>query len=119
VRDVSNPDSSEPHDTDWERELQRLREIYRRKLRAEIVTLDANLREARDAAPAQPKLDAARRHAHRLKGTSGSYGLEASCAALEGIEEQLERVQKGTTRDLRAAWAAIEEALERVRAGLE
>ena len=116
---MSDPGSSDPHDADWQRDLQRLREIYRHKLRGELATLDAKLREARDAAPAQPKLEVARLLAHRLKGTSGSYGLEASCAALEGIEQQLEQLQNGTAPDLRAAWAAIEEALGRARAGLE
>lgn len=119
MRDVSDSGSSDPHDTDWERELQRLREIYRPKLRGELATLGADLREARDAAPTQPKLDAARRLAHRLKGTSGSYGLEASCAALEEIELQLEQLQNRTAPDLRAAWAVIEEQLGRLRAGLE
>jgi len=85
---VSSPDSSDPIDADWERDLQRLRESYRRKLRGEIATLDAN-------------------------------GPEASCAPLEGIEQQLEQLLRRTAPDLHAAWAAIEEALGRVPAGLE
>lgn len=116
---MSDPGPSDPPDSDWERDFQRLREIYRRKLRGQLATLEAILREARDEAPARPKLDAARRLAHRLKGTSGSYRLETSCAALEGIEQQLEQMQSGTAPDPGAAWAAIEEALGRVRAGLE
>ena len=116
---MSDPGSSGPHDADWQRDLQRLREIYRHKLHGELATLDAKLREARDAAPAQPKLEVARLLAHRLKGTSGSYGLDECSAALARIEERLEHLPDAAQPDSDPAWAEIEQALEQARAGLE
>ena len=71
------------------------------------------------AAPASSETaDAAWRLAHRLKGTSGSYGLYELAAQLEAIEESFERARRAhtpATDDERSRAAA---ALERARATL-
>ena len=56
-------------DSDLERDLQRLREAYRVRLRRDLTALESMLRAPRE-------LEAARQLAHRLHGTSGSYGLD-------------------------------------------
>jgi len=109
------PDGPE---TDWDRDFHRLRKRYVSKLHRQLTTLDEMLREARDRTPAAAPLEAARSLTHRMKGTSGTYGLLESFAAMEQIEEQL-----GLLFDLPpdpdAAWLRIESALRRARAELE
>lgn len=102
-------------DPELERELDQLREAYRSKLRREIETLSQKLRDARAAGAAPEPLEAARQLAHRLKGTSGSYGLDASSAALARIEDQLELLP-GLDRG--PIWDRIELALDQARSGL-
>ena len=55
--------------------------------------------------------------AHRLRGTAGTYGLEAASGALEGIEEQLGRLLEGADPDPRPIWSEIERLLRRERRG--
>ena len=98
-------------DSDLERDLQRLREAYRVRLRRDLTALEAMLR-------APPELEAARQLAHRLHGTSGSYGLDECSAALARIVERLEHLPDATQPDSGPAWTEIEQALEQARAGL-
>jgi chemotaxis protein histidine kinase CheA len=107
-----------PGDAAWEREFQRLRDGYRLKLKADLATLDAQLRAAREAGGARPRIEAARRLAHRLKGTAGTYRLDASCAALERIEELLGRLLEAAPPQRASIWAAIGQSLEGARADL-
>jgi len=111
------PSGSDDPEADWEHDLQRLRERYRRKLQPQLATLDELLQEARQETSAERALRAAHQLAHRLKGTSGTYGLQESFAALEQIEEQLGLLLDAAP-DPAAAWARIEKALERARTGL-
>jgi HPt (histidine-containing phosphotransfer) domain-containing protein len=108
VREVSDPD--------LEHDLHDLRDAYRGKLRQQLADLAASLREARNEGPATEGLEAARQLAHRLKGTSGSFGLDATSAALARIEEQLGLLLEGAGPDPGAAWTEIEQALGRARA---
>jgi HPt (histidine-containing phosphotransfer) domain-containing protein len=101
--------------TEWDAELERLRERYRGRLRRDIEALDALLREARTARSA---LEEAHRVAHRLKGTSGSYGLCQSSEALEQIESQLADLLGGPP-DPGAGWNEIEQSLLRARSGVD
>ena len=96
-------------DADLHRDLQRVRQVYRRKLPGKLDQLEALLREARE----QRQFEAARRLAHMLKGTSGSYGLDEFSADLSQIEEGLDRLHEGTQRDASAIWQEIEHALAR------
>jgi len=104
-------------DPDFDRELDRLRAIYRVKLRGELETLAEMLRETRTG-PSETKLAEARALAHRLKGTAGTYGLDESCSALIVIECQLENLPGTRTGDPAAAWAIVERALGKALAGI-
>ncbi|MHC4452850.1 MAG: Hpt domain-containing protein [Planctomycetota bacterium] len=106
---------TEPRGTEWDAELERLREKYRGRLRRDIEALEALLREARTARSA---LEEAQRVAHRLKGTSGSYGLCQSSEALEQIESQLADLLGGAP-DPGAGWNEIDQSLLRARSGLD
>lgn len=108
---------SDDPQADWEHDLQRLRERYRRKLQPQLAALGEVLQQARCDTSAEHALEAAHELAHRLKGTSGTYGMQESFAALEQIEEQLGLLLDATP-DPAAAWARIETALERARTGL-
>ena len=103
-------------DPDLERDLCRLREVYRPKLVEKLAELDGHLRRAREERFAKRQLEAARQLAHTLMGTSGSYGLDEVCAELARIEEQLKRLLENETPDPAAAWTAIEQALGQARA---
>ncbi len=92
--------------------LAEIRTSYRRGLPAKLDALDAALRAARDGG----SLEAARRLAHTLKGTSGSYGFAAFSTALEDIEERIGS-EEGSAE--RVAWDEVEDALRRARAWLE
>jgi HPt (histidine-containing phosphotransfer) domain-containing protein len=101
-----------------EEKLERLRERYREKFERELESLAAQLREAARAGYGRPQLEALQALAHRLMGTSGSYGLETSSAALARMEERLERLLATSEADVGAAWPEIESELAAARAGL-
>jgi chemotaxis protein histidine kinase CheA len=100
-------------------ELERLRERYREKFQRELELLAEQLRDAERAGYGRPQLEAVQGLAHRLMGTSGSYGLESSSAALARMEERLEHLLAATEADVGAAWPEIESELVAARAGLE
>jgi HPt (histidine-containing phosphotransfer) domain-containing protein len=105
-------------DPSWDRDLEHLREKYRGKLREQIATLGEGLRGARESESERAQLETARQLVHRLKGTSGSYGFQESCAALERIEAQLDALLETAPPDLASIWADIEQLLEHARRGL-
>jgi chemotaxis protein histidine kinase CheA len=100
-------------------ELERLRERYREKFERELELLAEQLREAERAGYGRPQLEAIRGLAHRLMGTSGSYGLEASSAALARMEEGLERLLDAAEVEVGVAWPEVESDLAAARAGLK
>ncbi len=103
---------------DVDQELERLRERYREKFERELELLAEQLREAVRAGYGRPQLESVRGLAHRLMGTSGSYGLETSSAALARMEERLEHLLADSEGDAGAAWPEIESELAAARAGL-
>jgi len=102
-----------------DRELERLREQYRAKFARELESLAALLGEAERAGHARDQLESVHGLAHRLTGTSGSYGLAASSAALGRIEARLERLLADPGADAAAAWSEVEAELAAARAGIE
>lgn len=99
-------------DADLQRDLERLREDYRRKLPGKLEQLGALLRGARGAQARGP-LEAARHLAHMLKGTSGSYGFDEISAELSRIEDRLDRLLEWESAESPAVWNEIEQALKR------
>ncbi len=108
---------ADPGDRELLRELARLRDAYRRKLPARLDELEGLLRQAREGGELRP-LEAARGLAHRLHGSSGSYGLDEIAADLQQIEEELERRLGDSTPLEDGSWAVVERALARMRSGL-
>jgi len=98
-----------------EDKLAALRAAYRRALPEQLDAL-ARWLDACTGAGAAGALEDAWHLAHRLKGTSGSYGFVELAAQLETIEEILEgarRIRSPATDDERARAVA---ALGRARA---
>ncbi len=96
-------------------ELGDLLEAYRARLAGELETLAALLHRARRDGSAARQ---AHELAHRLKGTSGTYGLRESSLALARIESLLaERLER--CADPAGSWDEIRRELERARAGLD
>jgi HPt (histidine-containing phosphotransfer) domain-containing protein len=110
---VTDP-GARPRNAELDEKLAALRDEYRRSLPEQLAALATLL-----AAPASPETaDAAWRLAHRLKGTSGSYGFRELATRLETIEESFERARRthtAATDDERSRAAA---ELERARAML-
>jgi chemotaxis protein histidine kinase CheA len=110
---VTDP-GARPRGSAFDEKLAALRDDYRRSLPEQLAALATLL-----AAPASPETaDAVWRLAHRLKGTSGSYGLNELATRLETIEESFERARRThtpATDDERSRAAA---ALERARTTL-
>jgi PAS domain S-box-containing protein len=98
-----------------DQELLALRASYRQSLPAKLDELEALLREARACGAAGEPLVAARERAHQLKGTSGSYGLDAVAASLERIEDALERLPDGAGSEAEELWAEVDAQLHRAR----
>ena len=103
-------ESDKPADQNWENEFRDLCERYRQKLRRELSTLGAHLKGARNGDPGE--LEVARRLAHRLKGTSGSYELTESSACLQRIEDRIAELLESSA-DPAVLWAEIDAELER------
>ena len=106
-RIVADADANEKGPAD---ELDHLVDAYARTLPAKLASLDARLDDARREPPARARLETARDLAHRLRGTSGSYGFKTLSSELSRIERQLEAllddaVERGD------AWDAIADAL--------
>jgi chemotaxis protein histidine kinase CheA len=98
---------------DFEQALRRLRAEYRAELPARLEALEAKLARARMDGTADALRDA-RRLAHTLKGTSGSYGLDGVSKALEAAEEALDELLSGA-EDSAQTWGAVSAALEHAR----
>jgi chemotaxis protein histidine kinase CheA len=101
-------------DSEVQREIQILRAAYCRKLPRELAHLGTLLAEARETHDEQ-QLDAARRLAHMLKGSSGSYGLAEVSAELRRIEESLDRALEDESPVSEGVWSEIEHALRAAR----
>ena len=114
-RIVAGADASAEDPAD---ELDELRDVYAHALPGKLACLDASLADARRDPPERARLEAARHLAHRLQGTSGTYGFKALSSELVRIERQLETLQSGAA-DPGDAWEAITEALRRAHAHLE
>ena len=108
---------ADPGDRELLREFARLRIAYRRRLPARLDELEGLLRQAREGGERGP-LEAARGLAHRLHGSSGSYGLDEIAADLQQIEEELERRLGDPTPLEGGSWDVVEAALARMRSGL-
>ena len=101
-----------------EEELKHLRDAYAHALPAKLACLDASLDNARSEPRERARLEAARDLAHRLRGTSGSYGFKALSNELVRIERQLETLLGGSA-DRADAWGAIADALRSAKAHLD
>jgi hypothetical protein len=91
-----------------------LRESYRRRLPELVAELGASL--SGTVPPARKRIEAARELAHRLKGTTGSYGFDEVSAELAQVEAGLDGLLARSGGDLAASWHEIAAALRRVRA---
>lgn len=107
---------AEVRDGELARELEGLRRTYRGKLIEMLARLASLVREARRMRDGD-ELQVARDLAHRLKGTSGSYGFDECSAQLSKIEERLERLADAAPASAAAIWIEIEQALSRARNG--
>jgi hypothetical protein len=107
---------AEAPDEDLARELERLRRSYQGKLAEMLARLASHVREAQKV-PDGGELRAARELAHRLKGTSGSYGFDVCSVELGTIEDRLNLLADGVPSNAAAAWLEIEQALTRARGG--
>ncbi len=91
-----------------------LRASYQRKLPEQIETLVETLRSARDPAATQAREDA-RALAHRLAGTSGSYGLVRTGAALERVDsalrEMIEQAEGSADTSSDELWKTIDASM--------
>ncbi len=91
-----------------------LREAFRRKLPARLAELDETLRVARREGGPEA-VARAHRLAHTLKGTSGSYGLDAVCAEMERVEERLEDLAATPDAGSARLWDEVEGAVLRAQ----
>ena len=97
----------------FDQALRRLRAEYRAELPARLDVLEQALERARAERSAEAALEA-RRLAHTLKGSSGSYGLSAVSEAIEAIERALDELLASAGATDRP-WGEIASALERAR----
>ena len=104
-------------DVDLESELASLKAGYRLALPEKLDKLEALLRAAK-AVPGRESFDAARRVAHTLMGSAGSYGFDALCRELRRIELDLEGLLGDSPPDFDQAWPGIERAFAQARAAL-
>jgi chemotaxis protein histidine kinase CheA len=105
-------------DPSWDREFTRLRESYRRSLQDQILRFGEDLRRARKSKSMRADLQSARQVAHRLKGTSGSYGFDESSTALARIEAHLDAMIASVPIDAASVWDDIEQSLKQAEKGV-
>jgi CheY-like chemotaxis protein len=111
-------DSNAPAEHAFEDELAAMRERVRPKLQRDLRQLDARARNACDAAADTVEVEAARELAHRLMGTSGSFGFDGCSNALARIERRLESLVSAGGAVAESAWSEIETALSEAAADL-
>lgn len=116
---MSEPPRPSPEGESFDQAFERLREKYRGRLRQQIEALGTSLLQARESEPEPADLEAARHMAHRMKGTSGSYGLDESCAAFARIEAHLDTLLEAAPADSAPIWVDIEQALQHALQGLD
>jgi diguanylate cyclase (GGDEF)-like protein len=90
-------------------ELAELNAGYGRQLKERFATLSAAVEKAREGSP--EALEQAYQSAHKLHGSSGSFGFEAVGVAAGRLEALLKPVREGA-----GDWAAIEAALRELLA---
>jgi HPt (histidine-containing phosphotransfer) domain-containing protein len=106
-------------DPDWDREFTSLRERYRRSLQEQILRFGDDLRGARDSESLHTAdLHSVRQLAHRLKGTSGSYGFDECSTALAQIEAHLGAMIASLPIDTASVWDDIERSLKHAEKGV-
>ncbi len=107
-------EAAEVSDFELDRELASLKAGYRLVLPERLAELEALLGAAK-AVPGRESFDAARRVAHTLMGSSGSYGFDALCRELRRIELGLEGLLGESPPDFDEAWPEIERAFAQAR----
>ena len=95
-------------------ELAELRRDYARRLPGML----AELLDRLDGPRPREEVLAARDLAHRIKGTSGSLGMDELYSVLAAVEERLEAVLSGAVDDGESARRELAAAIERARARL-
>lgn len=100
-----------------ERELEELRERYRAKFVRELDSLEQCVGEAERAGADRDRLEAIRALSHRLMGTSGSYGLAESSAALGRIEARIDAALDRPDAATPSLWSELASDLAAARAG--
>ena len=111
---VADPPARDPA-ASLEDKVAALRVAYRRALPGQLDAL-ASLLDACAATGAAGAPEEAWRLAHRLKGTSGSFGFALLAEELETIEEALERARRMRARATDEERARAGAALGRARA---
>jgi len=99
------------------RDLALLRGAYREKLPGLLADLAALLPEP-GAADEEARWEEAHRLAHRVKGTSGSYGFRRLSGELQRLEDALEQLLRAASPRPEALRAEVEHALDTARDGL-
>ena len=102
-------------DPDWERDFADLRESYRQKLARHLSKLEAHVRDRAHGQIPRDELESARGLTHRLKGTAGTFGFDATSAAMARIEEKLVELLEEPGPEPSRAWREIDCALTRAR----
>ena len=100
---------------DLDAKLAELRAAYASRLPDKLAELERALEAARAAGRASPEHHVAKRLAHRLHGTAGTYGLTEVSDEAGLIEDELE-CMANTGND---SWPAVEAALARLRSNSE
>lgn len=95
-------------------DLAELRRDYAERLPGMLAELVARL----EGPAAREQNLAARDLAHRIKGTSGSLGMDELCSALALVEDRLEEMLSGAADDGDGARRELAAAIERARARL-
>lgn len=94
-----------------------MRERYRTKLARELESLARLVAEARSGGPDRARLEEIRALSHRLMGTSGSYDLAESSAALGRIEARMDETLARSDAAMGPPWSEIAADLAAARAG--
>jgi HPt (histidine-containing phosphotransfer) domain-containing protein len=112
-----DPPSAGPTGNSLEARLAELRRRYAAGLPEHLDALGGLLAEARDGH--RGALSEARGLAHRLFGTSGSYGFAEVSAALEALESLLLRLSEDGRAAPEQGWAEASALLRRARTCIE